>query len=283
MVPITRLTVLACIASCAYIAFCATRVAFAADPATRPAAPVDPLTRFEARTLKSDAVAGGSLNYRLLVPGGYDPAGTAAYPVVLFLHGAGERGTDNKAQLKWGGPQLATTLQAAGPCFVVAPQCPPDKQWVNTPWAKGSYSAERVAISDELTMAIEAVETVTRQFKIDRSRVYVMGLSMGGYGAWDAVVRRPDLFAAAVPICGAGDPSAADKIKHVAVWAFHGGADTVVPPAGSREMAEALRRAGATDETLVHTEFPGVGHNSWTPAWGMKGLFEWLLARKRDE
>jgi predicted peptidase len=256
--------------------------AYAADP-DAPLLPKlpDPLGGFESRPLASQHITGGKLACRLFTPKGYDPAAETRYPLVLFLHGAGERGIDNAAQLKWGGAILATKLQTAGKCFVLAPQCPPNKQWVNTPWAKGSYSTETVAISDELSMAIEAIESVIKEFKIDRDRVYVMGISMGGFGTWDAIIRRPDLFAAAIPICGGGDPSAAEKIKHIAVWAFHGGADNVVPPSGSRDMVEGLKKAGAAEPTLKFTEFPGVGHASWVPAWESKGLWEWLLAQKR--
>ena len=254
----------------------------AAAPATQPAA-ADPLARFEPRQLQSQAVPGGKLSYRLLVPDSDDAATDAKYPLVLFLHGAGERGTDNKAQLKWGGVHLATKLQAAGKCFVIAPQCPPNKQWVNTPWVNGSYSTEKVAISDELKMAIEAAERAMKEFKVDPARIYVMGLSMGGYGTWDAIARRPDLFAAAVPICGAGDPAAVEKIARVPTWAFHGGADTVVPTKGSRDMAVALRAAGAGDPVFKYTEFPNVGHNAWTPAWETKGLWEWMLGQKRKK
>jgi predicted peptidase len=252
--------------------------------ATPPAAtqPTDPLATFAPRQHTSRAVVGGTLPYRLLVPDGYDAKAEARYPLVLFLHGAGERGTDNNAQLKWGGRELATKLQAAGKCFAIAPQCPPGKQWVNTPWAKGTYSLDQVPESEELKMAIEAVDDATAEFKVDKKRIYVMGISMGGFGTWDAIARRPDLFAAAVPICGAGDPAAADKIKPVAVWAFHGGADTVVPTQGSRDMVAALTKAGAAEPKLKYTEFPSVGHNSWTPAWATKGLFEWLLKQHRE-
>lgn len=254
--------------------------------------------KFQARVHES-AKLGQKLNYRLLIPEGYaatSAAGQASpsagqaspsagqatdtYPLVLFLHGAGERGEDNQAQLKWGGPQLVTDLQKAGKCFVVAPQCPIGKQWVNTPWSKGSYSTEKVAISAELAMAIETVEKVAAEFRIDRSRFYVMGLSMGGFGTWDAITRRPDLFAAAVPICGGADPSAAEKVKPVRVWTFHGDADTAVPVSGTREMVAALRKAGATDETLKYDEYPGVGHNCWTKAWSTEGLWTWLLAQR---
>ncbi|QOV91999.1 carboxylesterase family protein [Humisphaera borealis] len=249
-------------------------VVTAADPS--------PVDRFEARVHDSGAVAGGKLNYRFLIPTGYDAKAPATYPLVLFLHGAGERGTDNAAQLKWGGQQLATDLQKAGKCFVIAPQCPPGKQWVNTPWAKGSYSSDKVAISDELKMAIEVVEKAVGDYKIDKSRLYVMGLSMGGFGTWDAIVRRPDLFAAAVPICGGGDPSKAANLKGIGIWTFHGDADTAVPTAGTREMVAALRKAGVTQQTLKYNEYPGVGHNCWSKAWETKGLWEWMLASKKS-
>lgn len=238
------------------------------------------LQAYEARTHTSPA--GGTLSYRLLVPKSYDPKAEPKkqFPLILFLHGAGERGTDNKSQLRHGGGLLAGDLQAAEPCFVLAPQCPPGKQWVNTPWGKGSYSAAKVAQSDELRMALEALTAVRKEFPIDPSRVYVMGLSMGGYGTWDAAQRNPGLFAAAVPICGAGDPSKADALKQTAVWAFHGGNDTVVPTQGSRDMAEALKKAGANEDRARYTEFPGVGHNAWSKAWDEPKLIEWLLARR---
>jgi predicted peptidase len=262
-----------------------TTTLLAADKAASPAVTKlpDPLGGFEARTLTSQKVAGGKLLYRFFTPKGYDASDAKKYPLILFLHGAGERGVDNAAQLKWGGSYLAGKLQAASPCFAIAPQCPPGKQWVNTPWAKGSYKSDTVAISDELTMAIEAVESAMKEFKIDADRVYVMGLSMGGFGTWDAIIRRPDLFAAAVPICGGGDPSAAEKIKHIAIWTFHGGADTTVPTLATQEMVAALKKAGDAEPHLKYTEFPGVGHGSWTPAWETKGLWEWLVEQKRSK
>ena len=235
------------------------------------------LKAFEARTYKGEK--GASLPYRLLVPKGYDTKDEKkTYPLILFLHGAGERGTDNQSQLKWGGSLLAGDVQKKQPCFVVAPQCPPGKQWVNTPWGKGSYSTDKVPVSDELRMALEAVKEVRKEFHVDPARVYVMGLSMGGYGSWDAIAREPRTFAAAVPICGAGDPSKAEAIKSVAVWAFHGAADNVVPPSGSRDMVAALKKAGASPK---YTEFPGVGHGSWANAWNEPELIDWLFAQKR--
>ncbi|HEX8913586.1 MAG TPA: prolyl oligopeptidase family serine peptidase [Humisphaera sp.] len=255
----------------------------AAEDPVKPDKPADPVAAFEARVLKSETVPGGTLPYRLLTPAGYDPKAADAYPLLLLLHGAGERGSDNKAQLKWGGAEAANDLQAAGKCFVIAPQCPAGKQWVNTPWSKGSYGTDAVPASDQMKMALEAVDRAMKEFRVDPARVYVMGLSMGGYGTWDAIARRPDFFAAAVPICGAGDPKSAEKLKAagVAVWAFHGGADTVVPTQGSRDMAEALKKAGYVEPQFKYTEFPGVGHNAWSPTWKTKGLWEWVLAQKR--
>ena len=239
------------------------------------------LGEYEPRTYEDGK--GNSLPYRLLVPK-VNTDGTkdswARLPLILFLHGAGERGSDNKAQLKWGGSLLAGDVQRQEPTFVVAPQCPQGKQWVNTPWGKGSYSTEKVPISDELRMALEIVEQVKKDFPVDPDRVYVMGLSMGGYGSWDAVARRPELFAAAVPICGGGDPSRAEAIakNKVGVWAFHGGADNVVPPQGSRDMVEAMKRAGAEPK---YAEYPDVGHDSWVKAWNEPELVEWLFAQER--
>lgn len=223
------------------------------------------------------SAAGRSMPYRLRVPDDDTPG--KSYPLVLFLHGAGERGTDNEAQLKWCGSVLGEQLQKRHPCFIVAPQCPPGRQWVNTPWTAGSYSVDAIPESEELRIAIGILKGVGREFNgIDPGRVFVAGLSMGGYGTRDAIMRHPDLFAAAVPICGAGDPSQASSMGHVKVWAFHGSEDDVVPPEGSREMVQALRNAGAD---VRYTEFEGVGHRSWINTWEEKDLFEWLFQQRR--
>jgi predicted peptidase len=255
----------------------------AAEEPVKPKA-VDPAAVFEARTHRGAGAPAGELAYRLFVPPDYDAKADTLYPLVLFLHGAGERGVDNKAQLKWGGRELATDLQAAGKCIVIAPQCPPGKQWVDTPWSKGVYSVEKVPVSESLRMAIEVVEKTAAEMKVDRSRIYVTGLSMGGYGTWDALARRPDLFAAGVAICGAGDVASAAKLTKagVAVWAFHGDKDNVVPPAGSRDMAAAFKQAGAAEPQFKYTELAGVSHNAWSPAWKTPGLWTWLMSQKKS-
>jgi predicted peptidase len=222
---------------------------------------------------------GRELPYRLLRPEGAEAG--KKYPLVVILHGAGERGTDNKKQLVWfwndKKPSVMTRPEVAREkAFVIVPQCPDGTQFVEVPWAKGSYKSPEVSEPLKLTLAL--VDSFVKEQPIDPDRVYVVGMSMGGYGAIDAVQRRPDLFAACVPICGAADLSKAKDIAHVPVWAFHGDADTVVPVSGSREFVDALRKAGAEPK---YTEYPKVGHNSWSPAFDEKEFWNWVFAQKR--
>lgn len=222
---------------------------------------------------------GARLPYRLLAPASVDKG--KKYPLVVILHGAGERGTDNKKQLLWfwneKKPSVLTRPEvAAAGAFVIVPQCPEGKRFVEVPWEKGSYKSP--AISEPLKLTLALVDSFVKDRPIDRDRVYVVGMSMGGYGAFDAVQRRPDMFAACVSICGAGDPSKAKDVAHVPVWAFHGDADGAVPVAGSREMVAALKKAGAEPK---YTEYPKVGHNSWSPAFEEKDFWNWIFAQKR--
>lgn len=245
--------------------------AFALSACSAPA--VEP----EARVHKD--ATGKTLPYRLLKPA--DPEAGKKYPLVLFLHGAGERGTDNTKQLVWfwsdKKPSVLTRKEVAdAKAFAVIPQCPDGKRWVEVPWEKGSYQSPE--ISEPLEQTLSLVEVLAKELPIDPDRIYVVGMSMGGYGAFDCVQRRPDLFAAAVSVCGAGDLSRAKAIAHVPVWAFHGDKDTAVPVAGSREMIDALKKAGGSPR---YTEYPGVGHNSWSPAFEEKEFWTWLLAQKR--
>ena len=230
----------------------------------------------EAREFKAD---GKTLPYRLLKPA--ETEAGKKYPLVLFLHGAGERGADNAKQLVWfwdaKKPSPMTRPEvAAAKAFVLVPQCPDGKQWVDVPWAKGSYKSPEVSEPLKLTLAL--VDSLLKDLPIDPDRVYVVGMSMGGYGAFDAVQRRPELFAACVAICGAGDPSKAKVIADVPVWAFHGADDGAVPVAGSRDMVAALKAAGAEPK---YTEYPKVGHNSWSPAFAEKEFWNWIFAQRR--
>jgi len=233
-------------------------------------------TEPETHVFKSD---GKSLPYRLLKPS--DTKSGQKHPLVIFLHGAGERGTDNKKQLVWfwdaKKPSPMTRAEVAtAKAFVIVPQCPEGKQWVDVPWSKGSYKTKD--ITEPLKLTLDLTDSLLKELPIDADRVYIIGMSMGGYGAFDAVQRRPELFAACVSICGAGDLSKAKDIAHVPVWAFHGDADNAVPVSGSREMIDALKKAGAEPK---YTEYAKVGHNSWSPAFEEKEFWNWIFAQKR--
>jgi predicted peptidase len=231
---------------------------------------------YEALVFKGEGDA--KLNYRLLKPLGYDAK--KKYPLVLFLHGAGERGDDNKAQLKHVAPTYAAKENREKfPCFVLAPQCPSGQKWADVNWgAKTHDLPEKPATPMALTLQL--IEQLKKQYSIDADRLYITGLSMGGYGTWDAVARHPEMFAAAVPMCGGGDENTAAKIAKLPIWNFHGDKDGAVPVARSRNMIEALKKAGGNPK---YTEYPGVGHDCWTPAMKEADLLPWLFAQKRGE
>ena len=215
-----------------------------------------------------DAVTTGSrtYRYRLLVPGGAGP-----HPLVLFLHGAGERGDDNEVQLAYLPEILARPENRKRfPALVLAPQCPPGKSWSKRTWA-----LENPPILPDVLPAM--VEKVAGSHAADRSRLYVTGLSMGGFGAWELAARMPGTWAAVVPICGGGNPLDAPKLKDIPIWAFHGAEDDVVAPLRSREMIEAVRRAGGNPR---YSELEGVGHDSWTPAYESAEVIEWIFAQR---
>ncbi len=233
---------------------------------------------FEARTLQG--TKGLTLPYRLYTV--KNPTPGMKYPLILFLHGAGERGTNNTSQLmaNAGATVWATAPhQAKHPAYVIAPQCPDGKQWVDTDWGLGSYSTTSVAVSDQLTTALEIADAIAKEFSTDPARQYITGLSMGGYGAWDAVVRNPDRFAATIPICGSADPSKADLIKLLPIWTFHGDADGTVPVKGTRDMVAALKAAGSA---VKYNEYPGVGHDAWDMTYANEDVIDWLFTNKKD-
>jgi len=216
---------------------------------------------------------GAKLSYRLFKP--RKPAGPEKLPLVLFLHGAGERGDDNEAQLK-NGVKAFVAGQAQFPCYIAAPQCPAKFQWVDTPWGNPKHTMPAQP-TEPLRLALQLVSSLQKEFPIDPKRLYVTGLSMGGFGTWDVIQRYPRTFAAAVPVCGGADEALAGVIAKVPVWVFHGGNDDVVKTSRSRNIVEALRKAGGTPK---YTEYPGVGHGCWDQAYQEKDLFPWLFAQK---
>ena len=216
------------------------------------------------------------LHHRLMTPAEPNPG--TRYPLVVFLHGAGERGTDNLAQLKYLPAWLAEPAnRAAFPCFVLAPQCRPGKKWVEVDWS-AEKSTPRTVPTPDMIGVIAAIQSTLDSEAIDRSRVYLTGLSMGGYGSWDLAALEPGLFAAVLPICGGGDEATAPKLATLPIWCFHGDADKAVPVERSRSMIEALRAAGGEPR---YSELAGVGHDSWTPAYRDRAVLEWLFAQRK--
>jgi predicted peptidase len=241
-----------------------------------PPQPADPREVFEARVLET--TGGAAFPYRLLKPLEYDPQ--QQYPLVLFLHGAGERGDDNEKQLVHGGRNFAhEAMRRRHPAFVVFPQCPTEKRWVEVPWDAEAHTAPKDP-SETMQSVFELIDALQKEFSVDESRIYCVGLSMGGYGAWDLLYRKPDLLAAAVPICGGGDPATIEKFKHVPIWAFHGDLDPTVPVNRSREMVKALEAAGARP---IYTEYEGVPHDSWTQTFDNRLVWDGLFAQRKGE
>ncbi len=224
----------------------------------------------EAREWK--APNGTVVKYRWSAPETIEPG--KSYPLVLFLHGAGERGDDNKAQLKHGVlPIIEGAKKLGQPCFLIAPQCPADR-W----WAPINRENMRLSEADKPNALLEAVlalaEDTMKQQPIDSKRFYVTGISMGGYATWDLLGRVPGKIAAAVPICGGGDPALAMKFKDVPIHAFHGDADPVVPVRTTKEMIEALEKSGSKPKA---TYYPGVQHDSWTQTYANPEVIRWIF------
>jgi predicted peptidase len=202
-----------------------------------------------------------ALNYLLYLPEDYGKEQGKKFPLVLFLHGSGERGSDVKLVAKHGPPKLV----AAGkdfPFILVSPQCSAGEGW------------------DPATLK-RLLDDVRSKYSVDPDRIYLTGLSMGGFGTWQMAMRYPNLFAAIVPICGGGDANRVKAIAKIPTWVFHGEDDPTVPIKRSEEMVEAMKNAGATD--IHFTRYPKTGHDSWTKAYNDPKLYEWLLGHKRTE
>lgn len=192
----------------------------------------------------------------LYLPSDYESR--PAWPLLCFLHGVGERGGDLERLKAQGIPRVLERGDPL-PFVVVSPQCPPGGFWQNEP-----LTALLAEVSGEL--------------RVDPDRVYLTGLSMGGYGTWNLALEKPFLFAAIAPVCGGGDPRRAGRLRRLPVWAFHGTRDPVVPVGASRRMVQAVRRCGG-DARL--TEYPDVGHDCWTQTYDNPALYDWLLSHRR--
>jgi predicted peptidase len=259
------------------------------------------------------AFGGTTLPFRLFIPETY--RATEKYPLILFLHGAGERGSDNTKPVK---DNLGALIfardsnQAKHPAFILAPQCPSaPNQWVDVPWSRGNYAQDRTPISNELRNVVNLLDSILGAYSIDTNRIYAVGSSMGGFGTWDIVTRYPGKFAATIPVVGAGDPSKMKSIARMGIWAHHGDLDDAVPVSGSRNMMKALDSAGwkpyftncdfnscqvpakaKVEDTIsgrnpprhVYSEYKGLNHDLWYSAYSQyDGMVDWLFSfRKQD-
>jgi predicted peptidase len=225
----------------------------------------------------------GGYDFLLSLPAGYQEKENKRWPLILFLHGSGERGANLALVAKHGPPKLiqAVAKKAEQPAniaaaaraltsefIVISPQCPADQVW-----------------DDEILIAL--LDHMSSAYKVDASRVYLTGLSMGGYGAWSLGLKAPQRFAAIAPICGGGNmldlivsPTANNPaLKSLPVWAFHGGRDPVVPTIESQRMVDALIRLG--DKSVQLTIYPEATHDSWTATYANPELYSWFLQHQR--
>lgn len=220
---------------------------------------------------------GFSLPYRMFIPPEYSEQSRnlERMPLILLLHGSGERGTDNEAQLGNGVAELLGSLPS--PCFSLVPQCPIDHRWVEVDWTEQRHVIPPEP-SSPLFATLELLDRHCARYPIDSARIYLIGLSMGAFGVWDLLCRLPERFAAAVPICGGADEQAVPAARAVPIWAFHGALDSVVPVERSQRAIDAVRAAGGTPR---YTEYPDVDHDSWTAAFAEPDLIPWLFSHHR--
>jgi predicted peptidase len=289
------------------------------DPpaATPPAAERAPastpreIARGETILKKPDGSVDATYRYRLVEPSADALAKAGGkLPLIVFFHGSGERGSDNEAQLKhFAGWTATEEFQSRAPSFVFAMQCPADESWAAIDLKAFKERGEFPKLAKEPTRAMRAamqqLDELLATKPIDRDRVYLTGLSMGGFGAFDLAARKPELFAAVVPICGGGDPATAATLATIPFYIVHSNFDPVVPNELSRRMskeisnacqrswqAERKRAAGANPPQPMpkrvpnpsYREYDGVGHDSWTPAYkfGDQGVLDWMFAKRKQ-
>ena len=228
-------------------------VPFAATHADEPAA--------GKQVEQSHKVGESEVGYLLFLPDEYKAEDKQKqWPLMVFLHGAGERGTDLNRVKKHGPPKIVESKPGFG-FIVVSPQCP-----------KGTYW--------KVDDVMQIIEKIQSDFNVDGSRTYLTGLSMGGYGSWALAAKHPSRFAAVVPICGAGVADTAESLLNVPIWAFHGDADEVVPLSGTTKIVDAIKEKGG--KLIKQTVYEGVGHDSWTQTYDNPELYQWLLSHKSD-
>ncbi len=218
---------------------------------------------------------GKTLPYRFLEPVKVEKG--KSYPLLVMLHGAKARGNDNKEQLK---PYIGEIIRIASEkhqFFMVAPQCPNGKKWVDVSWGADSHvMPEKPSVP--LSMVFDLIDKISKEYPVEPKCIYIAGPSMGGFGVWDAISRRPEIFAAAIPLCGGGDAAQAPKLVKLPIWVFHGDTDPTVKTQRSRDMVEAIKKAGGEPK---YTEYPGVGHNCYDQTFSNPEVIEWLFSQSK--
>jgi predicted peptidase len=261
---------------------------------------VELMNKFESR---SHIMGSTTIPYRIFIPENKE----SKLPLVIALHGAGERGDDNSKQIEFhrlGTVWVDGVNEKEHPCFVVAPQCPKEKKWVNIDWGNEKYDFKNTKISDELATVVDLIDSLIENYNIDENRIYVTGLSMGGYGSWYLLMNNPKRFAAAIIMSGTADPQMACEIKDIPVWDFHGDLDNAVPVEGSRNIIKAISDCGkdillisnpnkksflnsefrinrAINSEHIYTEYAGKGHVIWKESYNNKVVRDWLFSKKR--
>lgn len=219
----------------------------------------------------TDAATGKRLPYRLYVPKDYDKS--KQYPVFFFLHGAGERGDDNSTHIRALENAYRVAGDLLGQAIILAPQCPADGWW--------DLDTHEGSENGWLGIAVRLLRTTMAQYRCDKNRVYVAGLSMGGYATWSVLERYSELFAAGVPICGWGNSAAVAELEKIPIWVYHGTDDPTVSYSCSLEMVHAIKNAGGDMVRLTSPE--GVGHNAWDTALGTRETFLWMFGQTKPK
>lgn len=234
------------------------------------------ISLYQKKTFEMD---GSSLPYRLLLPKDFDEQ--KAYPLILVLHGSGERGDDNESQLVHGSSLfLKDEVRKNYPAIVVFPQCASNSSWATID-ATGEGENRKFIFfkkakpTTDMLLLEGLIKHLKKEYDINKDRMYIGGLSMGGMGTFELVRRNPKMFIAAFPICGGANPIIANKIRKTHWWVFHGGADKVVPPIYSTQMVNALQKV---DSDVTYSLYPNVGHNSWDNAFAEVELLPWLFS-----
>lgn len=225
-----------------------------------------------------------TLLYRLLKPLYYDPQ--KKYPIVVCLSGSKGRGNDNIKQIAGCWPAIILSKihnRKKYQSFVFVPQCPTGSNWGKSLGLREEEARSKLGkpvLPSISPLVFKVLDNLENEFSIDTTRRYVTGQSMGAYGTWHFILTQPDMFAAAIPICGGANPDFASKIVDVPVWAFHGQQDDAVPVQASRNMINAIKKSGGNPR---YTEYPDVGHMSWILAYKTPNLLDWLFAQKIDK